>query len=241
MRLDKCLEKAGFGSRNQIKKLLKSQQVTVDGETITSGNQLVDSSLQVIQVSGKKVVLGSSVYYLLNKPQGVVSAVSDAKHQTVIDLIESKDKREGLYPIGRLDRDTEGLLLITNNGPLGFRMLHPKYHVDKVYEVVVNGLLSDDAVAFFLRGVRFLDGTICKPAELEILSADVTHSHARIRISEGKFHQVKKMFLAYGVKVTYLKRIAFGKFTLDEDLPAGHYRELTSQEKQYLTDYFRKK
>ncbi|MGT2949838.1 16S rRNA pseudouridine(516) synthase [Streptococcus cuniculi] len=237
MRLDKCLEKAGVGSRNQVKKLLKSQQVTVDGRLVRSGSQIADPGLQVIEVCGKQVMLEAPVYYLLNKPAGVVSAVSDVQHQTVIDLIAEKDRRAGLYPIGRLDRDTEGLLLITNNGPLGFRMLHPKYHVDKVYDVEVNGFLAEDAVAFFREGVRFLDGTKCQPAVLEIVSAEETFSRARIRISEGKFHQVKKMFLAYGVKVTYLKRIAFGDFVLEDDLPVGSYRTLTSTEKKILKQY----
>ncbi|MER0123487.1 16S rRNA pseudouridine(516) synthase [Streptococcus sp. ZJ93] len=237
MRLDKCLEKAGLGSRKQIKTLLKSRQVTVDGMLATAGSQIVDSGLQVIEVSGKKVELESAVYYLLNKPAGAVSAVSDATHQTVIDLIAEKDRRVGLYPIGRLDRDTEGLLLITNNGPLGFRMLHPKYHVDKVYEVAVNGFLAPDAVTFFKKGIQFFDGTVCQPALLEIQSADISFSRAKIQISEGKFHQVKKMFLAYGVKVTYLKRIAFGPFVLEDDLEVGAYRELTSKEKEALKEF----
>lgn len=237
MRLDKCLEKAGVGSRNQVKKLLKAQQVTVDGRLARSGSQIVDPGLQVIEVESKQVVLEAPVYYLLNKPAGVVSAVSDAKYKTVIDMIAEEDIRHGLYPIGRLDRDTEGLLLITNNGPLGFRMLHPKYHVDKVYYVEVNGLLADDAVSFFREGVRFLDGTVCQPARLEILSAEPTASCARLQIAEGKFHQVKKMFLAYGVKVTYLKRISFGDFVLEDDLQVGSYRTLTSQEKEILKQY----
>ncbi|MBF0787953.1 MULTISPECIES: 16S rRNA pseudouridine(516) synthase [unclassified Streptococcus] len=237
MRLDKCLEKAGWGSRNQIKKLLKAQQVTVDGRPARTGNQIVDPGLQVIEARGKQVELESPVYYLLNKPAGVVSAVSDAKHETVIDIIAKNDRRVGLYPVGRLDRDTEGLLLITNNGPLGFRMLHPKYHVDKIYYVEVNGILAADAVAFFQEGIRFLDGTICQPARLEILSAEPTASCARVQIEEGKFHQVKKMFLAYGVKVTYLKRLSFGGFVLEDDLPVGAYRGLTCEEKEILKQY----
>lgn len=237
MRLDKCLEKAGLGSRNQIKKLLKSQQVTVDGRLARAGNQLVDPGLQVLEVSGRRVVLEPPVYYLLNKPAGVLSAVSDRKHQTVIDLIKEKDRRTGLYPIGRLDRDTEGLLLITNNGPLGFRMLHPKYHVEKVYYVEVNGLLAADAIAFFKAGIQFLDGGICQPARLEILSATASASCARVQIAEGKFHQVKKMFLAYGVKVTYLRRLSFGAFVLEDDLQVGAYRTLTSEEKEMLKQY----
>ena len=144
----------------------------------------------------------------------------------------------GIFPIGRLDRDTEGLVLLTNNGPLGFRMLHPQHHVDKTYYVEVNDALHPDAPAFFENGVTFLDGTSCKPAQLTILSSQKGHSRARVTISEGKFHQVKKMFLAYGVKVTYLKRLSFGGFDLEDTLPAGAYRQLSQEEIKVLKKYF---
>lgn len=238
MRLDKCLEKAEIGSRKQVKKLLKAQQIRIDGQVATNLRQIVDPGLQDIIVEGQKVELEGSRYYLLHKPAGVVSAVSDREHQTVIDLIEPEDRVDGLYPVGRLDRDTEGLLLITNNGPLGFRMLHPKHHVDKVYDVEVNGPLGPDAPAFFAQGVRFLDGTRCQPADVTVLETSLEHSRAVIRIGEGKFHQVKKMFLAYGVKVTYLKRTSFGPFQL-EDLPVGTYRSLNEAELHDLKTYFR--
>ncbi|MBJ7541325.1 rRNA pseudouridine synthase [Streptococcus sp. SL1232] len=236
MRLDKLLGQAGFGSRNQVKKLIRSRQVYVDGRLAEADNLNVEPSLQEITVSGKRVEQSTEKYFILNKPAGVVSAVSDKEHQTVIDLIDEADRVPKLYPVGRLDRDTEGFLLITNNGPLGFRMLHPKYHVTKTYYVEVNGLLAEDAPAFFENGVTFDDGTVCKPARLEIIETSLEKSSANISISEGKFHQVKKMFLAYGVKVTYLKRLSFGQFYLG-DLPAGHYRELTSEEKEILKDY----
>ncbi|HEL1697267.1 TPA: pseudouridine synthase, partial [Streptococcus suis] len=173
----------------------------------------------------------------LHKPAGVVSAVTDQEHQTVIDLISPQDSREGLYPVGRLDRDTEGLVLITNNGPLGYRMLHPSHHVDKVYYVEVNGCLAEDASKFFASGVTFLDGTRCQPADLTVLEASLDHSRATIKLAEGKFHQVKKMFLAYGVKVTYLKRISFDGFELG-DLERGAYRQLTPNEREHLFTYF---
>ncbi|HFI0353960.1 TPA: pseudouridine synthase [Streptococcus suis] len=237
MRLDKCLEKAQIGSRKQVKKLFKAQQISIDGQQARSLSQIVDPDLQEIQVSGKRVELEGSVYYLLHKPRGVVSAVTDKDHQTVIDLIAPQDRREGLYPVGRLDRDTEGLVLVTNNGPLGYRMLHPSHHVDKIYYVEVNGPLGSDAQTFFASGVTFLDGTRCQPAELTILEASLDHSRATIQLAEGKFHQVKKMFLAYGVKVTYLKRMAFGGFELG-DLECGAYRELTSDEIQHVLTYF---
>ncbi|MFI3835934.1 pseudouridine synthase [Streptococcus equinus] len=236
MRLDKLLGQAGFGSRNQVKKLIRSRQVYVDGRLAEADNLNVEPSLQEITVSGKQVTLSTEKYFILNKPAGVVSAVSDKEHQTVIDLIAESDRVPKLYPVGRLDRDTEGFLLITNNGPLGYHMLHPKYHVTKTYYVEVNGRLADDALAFFENGVTFNDGTICKPAKLEIIKSSSEKSSAYITIAEGKFHQVKKMFLAYGVKVTYLKRMTFGEFELG-DLPTGNYRELTINEKEILKNY----
>ncbi|MGT2750960.1 pseudouridine synthase [Streptococcus orisasini] len=236
MRLDKLLAQAGFGSRGQVKKLIRSRQVRVDGRLATADNLIVAPSLQTITVSGKQLSYSSDAYYILNKPAGVVSAGRDEQHQTVLDLIELNDRRTGLYPVGRLDRDTEGLVLITNNGPLGFRLLHPRYHVDKTYYVEVNDELRPDAPAFFENGIAFLDGIVCKPAKLQIISSSSEISCAYITISEGKFHQVKKMFLAYGVKVTYLRRVSFGPFDLG-DLPEGAYRELTEEEKKDLKDY----
>ena len=237
MRLDKLLGQAGYGSRNQVKKLIRSRQVYVDGVLAEQDNLNVDASLQTITVSGKELEHSPEVYYLMNKSSGVVSARKDKEHQTVIDLIRPEDQREGLYPVGRLDRDTEGLVLITNNGPLGFALLHPRYHVAKRYYVEVNHVLGPDAPAFFESGVVFEDGTVCKPAHLKILSSASDKSCAQITISEGKFHQVKKMFLAYGVKVTYLKRISFGDFVLDEKLPRRSYRPLTEKEKTILKRY----
>ena len=238
MRLDKAIIKAGLASRRQMKQLLRSQQIRVDGQVVQRPGQIVDSHLQDIRVAGQKLVTAKESYFLLNKPAGVVSACSDSKFQTVLDLLREEDRVSGLFPIGRLDRDTEGLVLLTNNGPLGFRMLHPKHHVDKTYYVEVNDSLHPDAPAFFENGVTFLDGTSCKPAQLTILSSQKGHSRARVTISEGKFHQVKKMFLAYGVKVTYLKRISFGGFELEDTLPAGAYRQLSQEEIQHLKTYF---
>ena len=189
-------------------------------------------------MAGQKLLTANESYFLLNKPAGVVSACSDANFQTVLDLLREEDRVDGLFPIGRLDRDTEGLVLLTNNGPLGFRMLHPQHHVAKTYYVEVNDALHPDAPAFFDNGVTFLDGTRCQPAQLTILSSQPGHSRAQITISEGKFHQVKKMFLAYGVKVTYLKRISFGGFNLEDSLPAGAYRQLTVEEIPILKRYF---
>ena len=238
MRLDKAIIGAGLASRRQLKQLFRSQQIRVDGQAVQRAGQIVDSHLQDIRVAGQKLLTAKESYFLLNKPAGVVSACSDASFQTVLDLLREEDRVDGLFPIGRLDRDTEGLVLLTNNGPLGFRMLHPQHHVAETYYVEVNDALHADAPAFFDNGVTFLDGTTCKPAQLTILSSQPGHSRARITISEGKFHQVKKMFLAYGVKVTYLKRISFGGFNLEDSLPAGAYRQLTVEEIPILKKYF---
>ncbi|MDY4510950.1 pseudouridine synthase [Streptococcus hyovaginalis] len=238
MRMDELLKKQGFGSRNQIKKLLKSHQVKIDGKLVTGANTIVDAQVQKIEVAGQRVRDSSLVYYLLHKPAGIVTARKDDQHQTVLDLLAKEISKDGLYPVGRLDRDTEGLVLITNNGPLGFKLLHPSHHISKTYLVEVNGYLAEDAVDFFDQGVRFLDGNICKPAQLDILNAEETKSRARLVITEGKFHQVKKMFLAYGLKVTYLKRIAFGPLKLG-DLERGQYRPLAKDEIAILLDQTR--
>lgn len=238
MRMDELLKKQGFGSRNQIKKLLKSHQVKIDGKLVTRANTIVDAQVQKIEVAGQRVRDSSLVYYLLHKPAGIVTARKDGQHQTVLDLLAKEVSKDGLYPVGRLDRDTEGLVLITNNGPLGFKLLHPSHHISKTYLVEVNGYLAEDAVDFFDQGVRFLDGKICKPAQLDSLNAEETKSRARLVITEGKFHQVKKMFLAYGLKVTYLKRIAFGPLKLG-DLERGQYRPLAKDEIAILLDQTR--
>lgn len=236
MRLDKLLEVRGFGSRNQVKKLIKGRSVLIDGQPARAGCQNVDSGLQVIMVNGSQVRAFSHRYYLLHKPAGVVSACFDRQHQTVIDLIRKEDRVANLYPIGRLDRDTTGLVLLTDNGPLGFRMLHPKHHVNKTYLVTVNGYLAADAVPFFENGVTFLDGTRCKSAALRIIKADQMESQAEVTLSEGKYHQIKKMFLSYGLKVTQLKRIGFAEIALG-DLAEGAYRQLTAKEKELIKTY----
>ncbi|MGT2883554.1 pseudouridine synthase [Streptococcus ferus] len=234
MRLDKLLGELGFGSRNQVKKLIRSRLVTVDGCIAFGDNMNVDPSLQEILVRGEQLRWQESLYLIMNKPKGVVTARSDKKHPTVLDLLEDDDKMPGTYPVGRLDRDTEGLVLLTNNGPLGFRMLHPRYHVSKTYYVEVNGKLGVDAVRFFKEGISFLDGNKCQPAHLKLISSAAVKSTAYVTLSEGKFHQVKKMFLAYGVKVIYLKRVAFGPFVLEESLLPGSYRQLNEEEKNLL-------
>ena len=237
MRLEHLLMKYLVLSRREMKKLIKNEAVLIDGVPATHVSNNVDATLQVITVNGSQIQDNSQKYYMLNKPQGVISATTDKEHTTVIDLF-SKENVEGLYPLGRLDGDTEGLLLVTNNGPLGYRMLNPDQHIEKEYYVEVNGPLDEDAVETFKRGVVFHGGTQCKPSTLTIIESSDHFSRATVTISEGKFHQVKKMFLCVGVKVTYLKRIRFGEFVLDEALEPGEYRELNETELELVKTYF---
>ena len=237
MRLEHLLMKHFDISRKQMKKLISSGEVLIDSIPATHVSNNVDPQLQVITVQGNKIEDNSQKYYLLNKPRGIISATTDDSLTTVIDLFHNENI-EGLYPIGRLDRDTEGLLIITNNGPLGYRLLNPVQHIEKEYYVEVNGPLDDSCIQKFYDGIIFHDGTICKPATLSILESSPLFSKATVTISEGKFHQIKKMFLCVGVKVTFLKRIRFGDFLLDEALSPGEYRPLNSSELQLLKRYF---
>jgi 16S rRNA pseudouridine516 synthase len=190
-------------------------------------------------ISGKTLTNRTNVYYMLHKPAGVVTAVSDEGNRTVIDLIDPSDRRPGLYPVGRLDKDTEGLLLITDNGQLGYQLLLPHKKVMKRYEVVVNERVTTADQEAFAEGIVFHGGTTCKPARLTILSHGDDESRVLLDISEGKFHQVKKMFLSVGKKVTYLKRLTMGPIELDESIPPGSYRPLNEAELEQLKPYFR--
>lgn len=239
MRLDNLLAKEKI-SRKGMKQALLKKEILVDGVPATSLAQNVDTGLQELIFQGRKILGYEHTYLMLHKPSGVVTASKDKKLQTVMDLLPQHLQSDQLYAIGRLDRDTTGLLLLTNNGPLGFQLLHPQYHVDKAYQVEVNGLLSSDHVQTFKDGIVFLDGTVCKPAQLEILSSSPSLSRATITISEGKFHQVKRMFLSVGVKVTALKRVQFGDFTLDPDLAEGQCRPLNQEELKIIKNYLEK-
>ena len=239
MRLDNLLAKKKI-SRKTMKQALLKKEILVDGVPATSLAQNVDTGLQELIFQDRKIQGYEHTYLMLHKPNGVVTASKDKKLSTVMDLLPQHLQSDQVYAIGRLDRDTTGLLLLTNNGPLGFQLLHPQYHVDKTYQVEVNGLLTPDHIQQFKNGIVFLDGTICKPAQLEILSSSPSLSRATITISEGKFHQVKKMFLSVGVKVTALKRVQFGDFLLDPDLAEGQYRLLNQEELKIIKNYLEK-
>ena len=239
MRLDNLLAQEKI-SRKAMKQALLKGEILVDGCPARSLAQNIDTGLQELLFQDRIIRGYEHTYLMLHKPAGVVTANKDKQLPTVMDLLSPDIQSDKLYAVGRLDRDTTGLLLLTDNGPLGFQLLHPQYHVDKTYHVEVNGLLTPDHIQAFQKGIVFLDGTICKPASLEILSASPSHSQASITISEGKFHQVKKMFLSVGVKVTSLKRVQFGDFTLDTELTEGHYRPLNPEELEIIKNHLEK-
>ena len=239
MRLDNLLAQEKI-SRKAMKQALLKGEILVDGCPARSLAQNIDTGLQELLFRGQIIHGYEHTYLMLHKPAGVVTANKDRELPTIMDLLPPDIQSDKLYAIGRLDRDTTGLLLLTDNGPLGFQLLHPQYHVDKTYQVEVNGLLTPDHNQTFQKGIVFLDGTVCKPARLEILSASPSLSQASITISEGKFHQVKKMFLSVGVKVTSLKRIQFGDFTLDSELAEGQYRSLNQEELKIIKNYLEK-
>ncbi|MDO4296199.1 MAG: pseudouridine synthase [bacterium] len=229
MRLDKFLSEMGKGSRSQIKEAAKKGRITINGICCKKADEKIDPQKDSICLDKLPVTYTKTEYYMLYKPQGVVSATEDGRYPTVVELIEDK-KRKDLFPVGRLDLDTEGLLLITNDGDLAHRLLSPKKHVDKVYEAHIQGELPADAAARFAAGITLLDGTKTLPAELRILS----ESKMLLTIREGKFHQVKRMFEALGCRVCYLKRLSMGSLVLDESLNPGEYRALTKEERKAL-------
>ena len=232
IRLDKFLADMGVGTRSEVKKYIRQGKVKVDGVVEKSPEAKIDETKQQVSCFDKTVGYETFEYYMLHKPAGVISATTDAKDKTVIDLIESK-KRKDLFPVGRLDKDTEGLLLITNDGELAHRLLSPKKHVDKVYFAKVKGVVTEEDQRIFAEGVSLGQGEMAKPSRLEILVSDEI-SEIRLTIQEGKFHQVKRMFLSVGKEVIYLKRLSMGTLQLDENLALGEYRPLTEEELKQL-------
>ncbi len=232
IRLDKYLADMGCGTRQEVKKFIRSGQVSVDGIVVKKPETKVEQTVQEVFLNGEKVGYESFEYYMLNKPAGVISATEDQSCQTVVDLIKDK-KRKDLFPVGRLDKDTEGLLLITNDGELAHRLLSPKKHVDKTYYAKVQGIVTQEDVRKFAEGVDIHEKKLTAPAVLEVVKSGEV-SEILLTICEGKFHQVKRMFEAVGKKVIYLKRLSMGPLQLDETLMPGEYRELTEKEKDTL-------
>ena len=230
MRLDKYLAEMGVGTRQAVKKQIRQGKAAVNGTVVKAADTKIDETSDEVTICGRNISYVSYEYYMLNKPAGVVSATEDRRDTTVIDLIKEK-KRKDLFPVGRLDKDTEGLLLITNDGDLAHRLLAPKKHVDKVYYAKIDGMVTEEDVKRFAEGIDIgaEEEEMTRPAKLDIMKS-AEESEIRLTIHEGKFHQVKRMFLAVGKEVTYLKRERMGPLCLDENLKPGEYRLLTEEE-----------
>ena len=233
LRLDKFLADMGKGTRSALKEAVRKGRVRVNGEVIKKADIKVRIPGDTVTLDGEEVAYAVMEYYMLNKPQGVVSATEDKKYPTVLDLIADK-KRKDLFPVGRLDLDTEGLLLITNDGDLAHRLLSPKKHVDKVYYAQLDGVLTEADCAAFADGLVLEDGYRCLPAQLRLLADDGGRSEVLITLHEGKFHQVKRMAARCGAPVLYLKRLSMGPLRLDPALECGKWRYLTKEEKESL-------
>ncbi len=229
-RLDNLLANSGYGSRKDVQKIIKGKRVSVNGNIITKVSEHVDVAKDKVMVDGETLIYREFVYLMMNKPSGFVSAVHDKFDRVVLDLIDEEDKILEPYPIGRLDKDTVGLLIISNDGEMCHRVLSPKRHVPKKYFVYVDGILKEEYIKIFKDGVILEDGTLCKEAILNIL--DDTSCY--LTITEGKFHQVKRMFESLSLNVTYLKRVEFSDIKLDESLKEGEYRHLTDEEIEIL-------
>lgn len=236
-RLDKVISNLGYGSRKEIKQLARKGLIEVDGEIIKDSGYSVDPEKSIIKVNGEEIFYRKYIYLMMNKPAGVVSATFDNRDETVIDLLEIDHQAFEPFPVGRLDKDTVGLLFLTNDGELNHRLISPKWHVDKVYYAKIDKAVVENDIKAFKAGIKLDDGYVCKEGKLEILNSSEEGSEVLVTIQEGKFHQVKRMFQALGKEVIYLKRIKFGGISLDEDLEEGEYRELTEKELELLKSY----
>ncbi len=232
MRIDKFLSEMGIGSRREIKEYTKSGRITLNNALIKKSDIKINPETDVICFDNQEISYVKYEYYMLNKPAGVVSATEDKHHRTVIDLI-TDSKRNDLFPVGRLDKDTEGLLFLTNDGELSHRLLSPTKHVAKTYFAKIRGIITEEDVFQFHQGVQFDKDLLAKPAELKILHSGEV-SEVQVTLAEGKFHQVKKMFHALGKEVIFLKRIEMAGIALDAGLEPGMYRKLTSEELEQL-------
>lgn len=235
MRLDKFLVACAVGSRTEVKNLLKTGRVTVNGKKEKSAKLQINEEKDEIRFDGQVLEYEEFVYYMMNKPQGVISATEDPKHRTVLDLLDEYARAKEVFPVGRLDIDTHGLLLLTNDGQLAHALLSPKRHVDKTYLAQVEGIMSQEDVDTFAKGIPLKDFT-CQPAKLEIVSIDAekNQSLVRVTIAEGKFHQVKRMVAYCGKEVVDLQRLTMGTLILDEKLKRGEWRRLTKEELENL-------
>lgn len=240
LRIDKYLADCGIGTRSEVKKYIKAKQITVNGEVVAKPDQKIDENVDVICFKGHPIIYEKYVYYLLHKPAGCVTAKQDNVHKTVMEYFPEEIREKDIAPVGRLDLDTEGLLLFTNDGPLTHHLLSPTHHIPKTYYAVLDKEVPISAVEQFKEGVDIGDDKPTLPAELVILPTKTDYDgnnvySAELTIHEGRFHQVKRMFEAVGCTVTYLKRLSMGGLTLGE-LQKGEYRKLSEQEINFLKE-----
>ena len=235
MRVDKLLSNVGVASRAELKKYCKQGLISVNGKVINNPGVQVDSENDDVRFNGEKIVYREFVYIMLNKPDGYISATFDKYDPIVLDLIDQSYLVFEPFPVGRLDKDTEGLLVLTNDGQLAHRVLSPKKHVPKTYYAKIQGKVTEEDILAFEKGVILDDGYETMPSQLKILKSD-DMSEIELTIHEGKFHQVKRMFESVGKKVVYLKRLSMGKLMLDENLNLGEYRELTDEEVKLIEE-----
>ncbi|WP_026287365.1 pseudouridine synthase [Gracilibacillus lacisalsi] len=231
MRLDKFLANMGYGSRKDVKTVVKKKRITVNDQTVRKADIQIDPDKDQVKCDDKVIQYQEYIYLMLHKPAGYLSATEDQRQKTVLDLIKKQDKVLSPFPVGRLDKDTEGLLLLTNDGQLAHELLSPKKHVDKTYIARLAKTITEKDIKQFAEGVMLEDGYVTKPARLKA----VEDKMVEITIKEGKFHQIKRMFEAVDNSVLYLKRLSMGSLQLDEKLKIGEYRELTTEEVDQLS------
>jgi 16S rRNA pseudouridine516 synthase len=224
-RIDKIIASQGLYSRSDVKYMVNKKRITIDGKVVTSASQKADVDKNEIMLDGKPFVVKKQIYLMLNKPKGYVSATEDKKQQTVLELVPPALKGRDLFPAGRLDKDTTGLMIITDDGVLAHNILSPKKHVQKIYRVELDIPVTEEMQKGFAEGVELNDG-VCKDAKLTILGEKT----AEVTLREGRYHQIKRMFGCFGAKVVELHRIAMGELFLPEDLPEGECRELTEED-----------
>ncbi|WP_434642819.1 pseudouridine synthase [Thermoanaerobacterium thermosaccharolyticum] len=233
MRIDKLLSNTGFGTRKEVKGFIKEGLVTVNGRTVNDPGLIIETDKDDIIFNDEKIFYRKYIYIMMNKPKGVISATYDPLEKTVLDLLPDDIKARKVFPAGRLDKDTEGLLLLTNDGILAHKLLSPKKHVYKKYYAEISGFIDEDDISLFSNGIVLDDGYKTMPAYLEIISSG-SISKVYVSIKEGKYHQIKRMFESLGSKVIYLKRLSMGYLNLDENLKEGEWRELTDNELKLL-------
>lgn len=237
IRLDKFLSNAGIGSRKEVREYIKYRRIWVDGVVCLKADTKIDKEKNVVTFDKRVVSYDEYIYVILNKPKGVISATEDEKEKTVIDLLDEEYKKYKLFPVGRLDKDTVGLLILSNDGKFAHNTLSPKKHIEKSYYAHINGKIDEEHIEKFKQGIVLKDGYKCLPAKLSIEYSADNFSKVNITIKEGKYHQIKRMFETFGKKVIYLKRTSFDEIVLDESLEEGQYRLANDEEMKIIKKF----